>query len=184
MGKLKETFREELETFAAQKRQIHRLWNIGEETANLLYFFVKAKNPQNILEIGTSNGFSTFWLSLAAESAVIDTIEVDESRYLLACKNLKNRKNIVIHFGLAEKIIPSLDKKYDFVFIDAGKIDYVNYLKLLLKKLNENALIIADNVISHRKTVREYLEYLKENPDFTTFTLSLESGLEISVYKK
>jgi len=184
MEKLIETFREELETFAAQKRKIRRLWNIGEETANLLYFFVKAKNPQNILEIGTSNGFSTFWLSVAAESAVIDTIEVDESRFLLAKENLKSRKNIVIHFGLAEKIIPNLDKKYDLVFIDAGKIDYINYLKLLLKKLNNDALIIADNVISHHETVREYLTFVKNHRDFTTFTLSVESGLEISIYKK
>ncbi|OQX70882.1 MAG: hypothetical protein B6D62_03315 [Candidatus Cloacimonas sp. 4484_275] len=186
MEKLKKKYKIQLKRFAEQKEQIRRLWNIGEKTAMLLYFFAITKRAKNILEIGTSNGYSTFWLSLAAEvtESEIDTIEVDESRYLLACENLKERKNVNIHFGLAEKIIPSLDKKFDLVFIDAGKIDYINYIKLLLDKLENNALIIADNVISHRETVHEYLSFVRNSPDFFTFTLPVESGLEISVYKK
>jgi len=186
MERLKKKYRTKLEKFNAQKRQIHRLWNIKEQTANLLYFLVKIQSPKNILEIGTSNGYSTFWLSLAAENsnAEIDTIEADEKRFKLAKENLHNRKNIIQHFGLAEEIIPELKKEFDFVFIDANKTDYISYLKMLKNKLAGQAVIVADNIISHRDSVQEYLDFINENPLFETVTLKIDSGLEISIFRK
>ncbi len=171
--------------FKEQKEKINRLWNIPEQTAHLIYLLVKIKSPENILEIGTSNGYSTFWLSLAADNsnAEIQTIEVDVRRFKLAQENLRNRKNIFLHFGTAEEIIPNLNMKFDFVFIDANKSDYITYLKLLEDKLKVNALIIADNIISHQESVQEYLDFLNINPLFETMTLDIDSGLEISIFR-
>ena len=168
MERIKKQYKYELARFEIQKNNIRRLWNIPQETAELLYTFVKIKAPKHILEIGTSNGFSTFWLSLAAETcgAVVDTIEVDEDRFKLAKENLANRKNVVQRLGKAELIIPELSCKYDLIFIDGGKINYIDYIKLLLNKMNNNAIIVSDNVISHQDTVQEYLDYIESSELF------------------
>ena len=182
MERIIQKYKKEFERFEKQKQSSESFWNIREQTAKFLYSFIKAKSPESILEIGTSNGYSTFWLSLAAENAFVDTIEADESRFELAKENLKSRKNIIQHFGFAEDIIPKLSIKFDFVFIDAEKIKYQSYLKLLLGKLSDNAVIIADNIVSHKESVTEYLDFLKQNPCFESFLLEIDSGLEISFY--
>ena len=185
MERIKEKYTHELARFEVQRNNIRRLWNIPQDTAELLYTFVKIKKPKHILEIGTSNGFSTFWLSIAAESydAVIDTIEVDKDRFQLAKRNLKNRKNIIQRFGKAELIIPELLDEFDFVFIDAGKINYIDYIKILISKLKNNAIIIADNIISHKDTVQEYLDFIESSELFDSVTLNIDSGLNVAIYK-
>ena len=184
MERIKKKYKHELARFEVQKNNMRRLWNIQQETAELLYTLVKVKSPKHILEIGTSNGFSTFWLSLAAEKcdAIVDTIEVDEDRFKLAKENLASRKNIIQRFGKAEYIIPELQDKYDFVFIDAGKINYIDYIKLLQNKINNNAIIVADNVISHKATVKEYLDFIESSELFDSVTLDIDSGLNIASY--
>ena len=185
MERIKEKYTHELARFEVQRNNIRRLWNIPQDTAELLYTFVKIKKPKHILEIGTSNGFSTFWLSIASESydAVIDTIEVDKDRFKLAKRNLKNRKNIIQRFGKAELIIPELLDKFDFVFIDAGKINYIDYIKILISKLKNNAIIIADNIISHKDSIKEYLDYIESSGLFDNVTLNIDSGLNVAIYK-
>ncbi len=185
MKLINDIYKDRLSIFKQQKKNINKLWNINEQTAQLLYMLIKTKQPKNILEIGTSNGYSTFWISLAAEQfgAIIDTIEVDEARFKLAQKNLAGRNNVKLHFGKAERIIPKLNKQYDSVFIDANKADYINYIKLLINKLNDKAIIVADNVISHKESLQEYLDYIKSDSAFESMTLDIDSGLEISVFK-
>ncbi len=186
MERIKELHKQKLSEFKLQRNNINKLWNINEQTAQLLYILIKTKQPKNILEIGTSNGYSTFWISLAAEQfdAIIDTIEVDKARFKLAQKNLAGIKNIILHLGKAERIIPKLNKQYDFVFIDANKIDYIKYIRLLINKLNDKAIIIADNIISHKESLQEYLDYINSNSAFENMILDIDSGLEISVFKK
>jgi len=101
----------------------------------------------------------------------------------MAQQNLAKRNNIELINGLAENIIPELKGTFNFIFIDAGKIGYINYIKLLEKKLLPGSMIIADNVISHRSTVRDYLDYLTSSSFFETRTLNIGTGLEISIYK-
>ena len=174
----------ERERFKAQKESIRRLWNIEDKTAELLQFLIKIKSPKRILEIGTSNGFSAFCLSVAAYPIEIHTIESDEKRFEMAKENLKFRTNIVQYLGTAETVLPKIDLEFDFVFIDAGKINYIDYIKLITGKLKNNALIVADNILSHKETTKEYRKFLQENPVFSTMTLDIESGLEITIFNK
>lgn len=182
----KDQYKKELEIFAKQKKEIHRLWNIDEGTAEYIFQYIVELAPKHIIEIGTSNGYSAFWIATAANhsSGILETIEVDEKRFALSKKNLKNLKNITQHFGLAENIIPTLSRQYDLAFIDAGKIGYIGYIKLLLPKLNDSAIIIADNVISHKKTVQEYLDFVDSNPQFENRLVEIGSGLLISKFIK
>ncbi len=186
MEKLIKKEKKYLSEFERQKAEIRRLWNLDEKSQHLIYMLIRMKNPRRMLEIGTSNGFSAFWWSLALEegSGVLDTIEVFEERYLMAKRNLVSRKNIRQYFGKAEDIIPDLSEKYDFVFIDAGKIGYISYIKLLENKLADNAVVVADNTISHAETVAEYLDFIRNSPHFTTMELPDDSGLEISIFKR
>lgn len=156
-----------------------------ESCAELLYLLVLMKKPERILELGTSNGYSTFWLSLAAEKieANVISIEVDEPRYELAKQNLLGRSNVELVLGKIEDVIPTLNGDFDFIFIDAGKINYIDYLLLLQDKISKNAVIVADNVISHNHTVKEYLDVIKSDSRFESITLPLDAGLEISVFK-
>jgi len=201
MEKLKFKHKTELEAFETQKAENRRLWNIDEETAKLLYFLINSKVPKRALEIGTSNGYSTFWLSLGLEDSPTEhpsagqyktephttelhTIEAFDERFEMAKKNLGNRTNVIQHFGKAEQVIPTLNMMFDFVFIDAGKIGYIDYIKLLQNKLLDGALIIADNVASHTETVQDYLDFVNEDPNFTTMRLDIGAGLELSIFRK
>lgn len=192
MEKLKDTtigknYQQELEQFKKEKSDCRRLWNIGDNTALLLYSYVILTGPRRILEIGTSNGYSTFWLSIAAEKcdSFIETIEVDDGRFKMAFNNLKTRQNIKMHHGLAENIIPSLNQKFDFVFIDAGKIGYIKYIELIMenKILSDSAVVIADNVVSHESTTIEFLDYIKNSKNFNSITIPIESGLLVAKYE-
>jgi len=125
-------------------------YNIPADTGKFLYNMVLVSKAKNILEIGTSNGYSTIWLAEAAKHSKgkVTTIEISESKVKMAKENFqraKLAKIIKIMHGDALKEIPKLREKYDFMFIDAIKKDYIKYLRLAEKNLKKNAVIVADN---------------------------------------
>ncbi len=184
MEKIRKEYEHQFHSFIQQKNEIHRLWNLDPISLELIYMFVRAKKPKRILEIGTSNGYSAFMMSIVNENLIIDTIEVDDKRYNLAQTNLSSRPNIRQFLGKAEDILPKLENSYDFVFIDANKPAYINYLKLIEPLLESEALIIADNVTSHPETTQNYQDYVQTNPFYTTMLLPVEAGLLISFFHK
>jgi predicted O-methyltransferase YrrM len=185
MEKLREEYSDIFKQFTDQKTNNRRLWNVGPETGKLLYDKVIESNPSRILEIGTSNGYSTFWLAMAAEKigAEIDTIEVEKNRLDMARENLKGFTNINFIHGPAEELIPGLKCSYGLIFLDANKPEYYHYIDLLMPDLQKNTVIIADNVNSHKDSVHEYLDFVRNSGKFKSETVDIESGLEISVYK-
>ena len=184
MEELKSKYQQTLANFGKQRIDNKRLWNIGEETVKFLSLLLRMHQPRQILEIGTSNGYSTFrMLSVTSVyDGVIETIECDRERYDLAVSNLANFRNILLHFGKAEDIIPTLQNRYDFVFLDANKEQYITYLELLRPVLNHPALIVADNTVSHEHSVKRYLEAVRTDPDFYSVSIPIESGMEVSLY--
>ena len=152
-------FMQELERFGKE----NLMYNVYRETGQNLYDEVKKSKSKSILEIGTSNGYSTIWLAKSCKGKII-TIEKTKEKVMLAKENFEklNLKNIKIMHGDALKIIPKLKCKFDFVFIDATKYEYLVYFLLVEKKLEKDFIVIADNVVSHKKKVKDFLNYVKK----------------------
>lgn len=158
--------------------------------------------PTKILEIGTAVGYSAICFSKFLDNGgKIDTIERDEERAEEAKKNIKEMNledNINIYVGDAVEILPTLNDKYDMVFIDAAKGKYPFFLKQALRLLSQNGIIFADNILykgyvmsdynKHKqrtavRNLREYIAETTENPDLETEILEVGDGLAITKIK-
>jgi len=174
----------ELENFG----KTNYTFNIPAETGKFFYNLVLISKAKNILEVGTSNGYSTIWLAEAAKqnNGKVTTIEISEKKVKMAKENFKRAKlsNIKIIQGDALKEIPKLKEKYDFMFIDAIKRDYIKYLKLNEKNLEKNTIIVADNAIIFKEKIKHYLNYLKNNKNYSSVLIPIGTGVEFSVKVK
>ncbi len=188
MERIKQIYKKELEKFEEQRKNIRRLWNISESVGLFLYRFVEISMPKKILELGTSNGYSTFWLSISAEKygGEVYSVEVDEKRFAMAKDNLSERKNIHLFNNLIENVIPILNEKFDMIFIDANKSDYYKYLQMLLEydKLADPSVIVADNIKSHQNSVQKYIDFVTTDKRFDTEIENIGSGMALTVYEK
>ena len=127
---------------------------ITDEVLNYMIFTARNIKARNILEIGTATGYSGLFLAQIANenSGFLTTMEIDEIRYGKAVENFKKlglfEKNKMI-FGDALEEIPKLDKnvKYDFIFIDASKGQYLRFFEMSYELLNENGIIFIDNLM-------------------------------------
>ncbi len=115
--------------------------------------------PKFILELGTFTGFAALCLAAGLTTdGVLHTIEKNNELETFHEKYLKNNhlnKNIQVHYGLAQNIIPQLNVKWDMIFIDADKKNNALYYDLLFDQLNVNGLMLIDNVLWHGKVLNE-----------------------------
>jgi len=136
---------------------IHPRMLSGHIQGKVLYMFCKMIQPRNVLELGTYTGYSAICMGLGLpENGHIDTIEIiDEQEEIISKYIHKSGLSdvITLHIGDALNIIPALDKKFDLVFIDADKREYITYYKLIFDKLNPGAYIIADNILWDGKVI-------------------------------
>ena len=175
---------------------------IMDDTLEVVTQILKEKRPKRILEIGTAVGYSAICFSEYLEKeGVIDTIERDEKRISEAKNNFIKTdtvNQIRLYEGDAVEILPTLNEKYDVVFIDAAKGKYPFFLNEALRMLNDNGIIIADNILykgyvmsdynkhKQRTAVRNLREYIKEtteNPNLDTEILEVGDGLAISRFR-
>lgn len=130
-------------------------WHQG----GVLSFLSKLVKPTHILEIGTFNGFSSLCLAEGLQqNGLLHTIELRAADAEKASKYFEESKyaqQIKSHIGDAKEIIPSLNTKWDLVFIDADKTSYIEYYNLVLPNLNKDGLIIIDNVLFHGEVLQE-----------------------------
>jgi len=170
-NKINKIFREQ-ETI----NQDNIFYTVNRETGKLLHLLVKSKNPKNVLEIGTSIGYSTIWLASALKNGKLITLERLKERADIARKFFKKAKlNIKLIEGDALKTIPKT--KFDVVFLDATKSEYLKYLKKV--KFNKNALVIADNTISHASKMKDFLDYVNKRG-----AVNLDIGSGIVLYSR
>ena len=172
---------------------------IMDETLEVIGKYLEENKPKKILEIGTAVGYSAIcFTQILDEDGVIDTIERDAQRVKEARENIKKAEvedKINIYEGDAVEILPTLDNKYDVVFIDAAKGKYPFFLKEALRMINKNGIIFADNILykgyvmsdynKHKqrtavRNLREYIKEVSENPNLETEILEVGDGLAIS----
>lgn len=169
----------------------------GRFQGRVLSMLSKLSNPRNILEIGTYTGYATLCLCEGMqENGQIHTIDIKEELVDFQRKYFDQSpwaSQIFQHLGMAADIIPGLDLKFDLVFIDADKENYINYFNLIIGKMNKGGLILSDNVLWSGKVVQELkagdlstkvlLEYnrlLQEDPRIETVLLPIRDGLTVS----
>ena len=176
---------------------------IMDDTLAVISKILQEIKPKKILEIGTATGYSAICFSKFLKvNGRIDTIERDLERINEAKKNIKEmglEKTINILEGDALEILPTLNEKYDMIFIDAAKGKYPFFLKESLRLLKENGIIFADNILykgyvmsdynKHKqrtavRNLREYIKEVTENPNLQTQILEVGDGLAISKFKK
>lgn len=176
---------------------------IMDDTLEVLDKILKDVKPTRILEIGTAVGYSAMCFSEYLQpEGVIDTIERDAERVAEAKVNIEKvgvADKINIYEGDAVEILPTLNEKYDVVFIDAAKGKYPFFLKEALRMIKPNGIILADNILykgyvmsdynKHKqrtavRNLREYVKEVTENPNIETEILEVGDGLAISKIKK
>lgn len=131
----------------------------GHVQGRFLSFISNITRPKYVLEVGTFTGYSAICLAegLAYEGQV-HTIELREEDADTALKNFKaaeKEKDITLHRGNAKEIIPTLPYTWDLVFIDADKVGYIDYYELIVPRLSDKGIIIADNVFFHGQVLEE-----------------------------
>ena len=169
----------------------------GHFQGRILSVLSKIINPKHILEIGTYTGYAALCLAEGLQKkGTLDTIDINEELVTIQNKYFQLSpwaSQITNHLGDAIKIIPTLNKKFDLVFIDADKENYINYFHLVVPMMNPGGIILSDNVLwsgkvleklnpkdESTKVLLEYNILLKNDPRVETVLLPIRDGLTVS----
>ncbi len=173
---------------------------IRTDMQSLLKLLLAISRPMHILEVGCAIGFSALLMSTyAPEGCHITTIENYEKRIPIARANIKRagkEEDITLIEGDAQEVLPTLTQSYDFIFMDAAKGQYLNFLPEVLRLLKPGGLLVSDNVLQdgdiiesryavtrRNRTIhsrmRDYLYELKHNPQLTTAILPVGDGVAV-----
>ena len=186
-----------------EKAQEEHIPIIMDDTLEVIEKYLKDNKPKRMLEIGTAVGYSAIcFTEFLSEDGSIDTIEREKIRVIEAKENIKRAEvegKINIYEGDAVEILPTLEGKYDAIFIDAAKGKYPFFLKESLRMLKSDGIIFADNILykgyvlsdynkhKQRTAVRNLREYIKETTEderLDTKILEVGDGLAITKFKK
>ena len=169
----------------------------GHFQGRVLSMLSKLIRPLNILEIGTYTGYSALCLCEGMqENGQLHTIDIKEELIDFQRKHFDKSpwgNQIVQHLGEAVAIIPTIELKFDLVFIDADKENYLNYFELILPKMNKGGVILSDNVLWSGKVMEplhpndvptkvliEYNQLLATDSRVETVLLPIRDGLTVS----
>jgi predicted O-methyltransferase YrrM len=179
-----------------QKMLLPRMLS-GHFQGRVLSMLSKLIRPVNILEIGTFTGYAALCLCEGMqENGQLHTIDIKEELATIQRKYFDKSpwgNQIFQHLGEAIHIIPTLELKFDLVFIDADKENYLNYFEMILPKMNKGGIILSDNVLWSGKVLEplqkndvstkvllEYNQLLKNDPRVETVLLPIRDGLTVS----
>lgn len=169
----------------------------GHFQGRVLSILSKIIHPKHILEIGTYTGYASLCLAEGlSKEGTLDTIDIKEELVTIQQKyfDLSPWKNqITAHLGDALEIIPTLNKTYDLVFIDADKENYINYFKMIVPMMNQGGIILSDNVLWSGKVLEklnpkdmstkillEYNQIVNADPRVETVLLPIRDGLTVT----
>ncbi|MBB6214789.1 putative O-methyltransferase YrrM [Anaerosolibacter carboniphilus] len=185
----------EMEAYA----EVNHVPIIHPEVAKLLEVLTKIHKPQQILEVGTAIGYSAMILCNASDQGQLISIErrtdmIEKAASYIQRAGLENQIRIL--YGNAEEILPTIDQKFDMIFLDAAKGQYMEFLSSCIHLLREGGILISDNVlykgmvasneyvIRRKKTIvkrmRTYLDYIMDHTSLTSCLLPVGDGIAIS----
>jgi predicted O-methyltransferase YrrM len=185
----------ELEQIAEREH----LPSIGPVKGKIISAIIKKYRPTSIVEIGSLHGYSAILMGdLLPDDGKLITIEIDKNLANIARKNidkagLSNKIEVISDDAI--NVIPMLaGYKFDMVFLDAVKSEYLQYLRLIEQKnlMKEESIVVADNVILYENEMRDYLEYVRNSGKYRSqtietnleFTKKVKDALEISLRSK
>ena len=159
--------------------------NIAPENGQFLSVLIGAIKAQNVLEVGTSNGYSSIWIAAALKKTGgrLITLEFDPTRAAEAEAHLQEvgLDGIVeVRVGNALDEIPKCDATFDLVFLDAEKSEYRRYLELVLPNIRSGGLIVADDTVTMRDEMPDYIEYVFNTPTLHSVDIPLDDGVILS----
>jgi len=171
----------------ALEDRLQRFRNVEPETAELLGVLVRAMQAKRVLEIGTSNGYSTIWLADAAQAVggSVVSLEVEPERTEMARSNLSEAD--VIGFvelrteDAGEYLAAAPDDAWDLVFLDAERPAYVGYWPDLMRVLRPNGLLVVDNTLSHANQLVEFSQLVHEDERVTSTLVTVGAGVLLVV---
>lgn len=169
----------------AETVHAQRMLNLEPDTAKLLHMMLCASGCRSVLEIGTSNGYSTIWIAAAMEANDGRMVSLDRShtKQAMADQNLMQaglRHRVDLRLGDATGLIGSLDTYFDAVFFDADRVSAPAQLAMLLPKLATRVLLFADNVLSHPEEIQGYLDAVSSLEGFTHLVVPVGKGLSVA----
>lgn len=187
----------EIEEYA----KINNVPIMEKDGIDFLTNYIKENDIKTILEIGSAIGYSAIKMCLVDENIKVTTIERDETRYLEAIKNIKefdleDRINIIHN----DAFNVELSGKFDLIFIDAAKSQYIKFFEKFKLNLNDEGVIISDNLDFHGlvngdynsysrnvkgivRKLKNYINFLKENEEFETKFINIGDGIAITIKK-
>jgi predicted O-methyltransferase YrrM len=171
--------------------------SIGPIKGKIIAKIIKKYKPRNILEIGTLYGYSAILMAsmLSSSNGRVVTIEINKLVAEAAIRNIEDAglsDKIMVVIGNALNVIPKLDQRFQLMFLDAAKNEYLGYLRLAEKKcLGKGAVVVADNVKVSKNEMLDYLEYVKYSGLYKSetietileFTPKIKDAIEVSKYQ-
>ncbi len=159
---------------------------VARTTGQFLFSLVAPQTDCEVLELGGSRGYSTIWLAAGVRylgghvlSIEKDPVKCEEWRRNIAEAGLEEWADLIEGDALEE--LPKIDDVFDVVFLDAEKEDYEPLFELARPKLEPGALVVADNVISHKEPLELYSRARQADPTLESVTVTHDRGLELSV---
>lgn len=182
-----EQLKRELERFGKQHDEAQpsrggKMLNITRDTGELLALLVQTRGAQAVLEIGTSNGYSTLWLAEAVKrlDGRVTTIELGESKRAMAALNFEHaglEPWIDQLAGEVGSLFPSLPTAgYQLIFLDSDRQHYQGWWPEIRRLLAPRGLLVVDNAISHESEMRDWMAQVRRDPDFLTSLVPVGKG--------
>ncbi len=162
-----------------------KLLNITRDTGEFISTLIKASNSSSILEIGTSNGYSTLWLASSInDGGKVKTVEISAKKVDMARRNfesakLQNKIDLICSDFI--DFMKSNQEQYDLVFLDSDRTKYISIENEIISSIKSGGLLICDNAISHSYELKPFITKIKSNSIFTCSTVPVGKGEFIAV---
>ncbi len=166
------------------------MWNVTPEDGRLLRVLTEATGAKNVVEVGTSNGYSAIWfcLALRATGGKLTTHEIDARRVAMARENFERAgvsDMVTLIEGDAHQTVTKLKEPIDILFLDADKAGYLDYLNKLLPLVRPGGLILAHNTSDLGSMMQDYLKAVTTNPELETIFLhEQDMGISVTLKKR